>query len=150
MGNINELRARYENLLPVDGIKEGKINEIQTSLNVCLPKDFCEIASFYSGGLLGGISIYSFENADNDMNIVGETLRLRSSIKLPLRFVVLAEPTESLIVMDTLNTPSIIWCDAVEVLKLDDKSFLSEPDQWDTFTEFFIQLLEDEEDEQLE
>ena len=147
MDTIRELRIKYESLLPVDGIDDNAINEIQTSLNVCLPEDFCEIASFYSGGFLGGISNYSFTNSDDSTNIINETIRLRNSINLPLRFVVLAEPAESLIVMDTQNTPSIIWCDAVEISKLHNKSFISKPDEWNTYTEFFAQLLKDEEEQ---
>jgi hypothetical protein len=149
MSTIDKLREVYESLFPIDGINEEEINEIRTALNVCLPEDFCEIASFYSGGLLGGISIHSFANSGSSTSIINETLRLRNSIHLPLRFVVLAEPAESLIVMDTQNTPSIIWCDAVEASKLDNRSFASKPDEWNTFTEFFAQMLEDEEEEQM-
>ena len=73
----------------------------------------------------------------------------RGSINLPLRVVVLAEPAESLIVMDTQSTPSIIWLDAVEVNKLDSRSFLSEPDEWSTYADFFAQLLNDEEENEV-
>ena len=90
MDTIKELRTKYENLLPIDGIDEKAINEIQTALNVCLPEDFRKIASFYSGGFLGGISNYSFINSDDSTNIIDETIRLRNSVNLPLRFVVLA------------------------------------------------------------
>jgi len=145
MNKICELKLRYERLLPVDGISKTELNEIQTKLNVHLPEDFCEIALFYSGGLLGGISNYSFANSDGSTNIVDETISLRKSINLPSRFVALAEPAESLIVMDTQSTPSIIWLDAVEVNKLDSRSFLSEPDEWSTYADFFAQLLNDEE-----
>jgi len=148
MDTVQELRQKYERLLPVDGIDQEAIKGIQATLNICLPEDFRKIASFYSGGFLGGISNYSFTNSGNSINMIDETIRLRNSINLPLRFVVLAEPAESLIVMDTQNTPSVIWCDAVEVSKLDDKSFLSKPDEWNTYAEFFAQLLEDEEEEQ--
>ena len=115
MIKVCELKEKYEKLLPVDGITTAALDEIQAKLNVHLPEDFCEIALFYSGGLLGGISNYSFTNSDGSTNIVDETIRLRKSINLPLRFVVLAEPAESLIVMDTQSAPSIIWLDAVEV-----------------------------------
>lgn len=67
---------------------------------------------------------------------------------MPSRFIVLAEPPESLIVMDTENTPSIIWCDATDAERIADMSFISEPETWDNYLEFFIKLLEDEEEEQ--
>ena len=145
--NINELRAKYESLTTLNGIDEGILNEIQTRLNVRLPEVFCEITTFFGGGLLGGISSHSFSIL-NSPNIIDETIRLRNVVDLPLRYVVLAEPDESLVVMDTQSTPSIIWCDAVEVHALREGSFVSKPDEWNTYTEFFSQLLEDEEEEQ--
>ena len=147
MGTINELKTRYETLFSLDGIGKEAINGIQSALGVCLPADFYEIASFFSGGLLGGISNHSFTISNGSTNIIDETIRLRNSINLPFRFVILAEPAESLIVMDTQNTPAVIWFDAVEVSKLDDKTFLSKPNEWNTYTEFFAHLLEDEEGE---
>ncbi|WP_368087052.1 hypothetical protein [Bacillus sp. 71mf] len=36
--------------------------KIEEKLNIKLPEDFCEIATFFSGGYLGGISNYSFSN----------------------------------------------------------------------------------------
>jgi len=149
MDTIQELRTRYERLLAIDGIaSEGidkeKINEIQTRLKVNLPNDFCEIASFCNGGLFRD---YSYANFNGCTNIIDETIKLRRAVNLPLRFVVLAEPDESLIVMDTENTPSIIWCDATEVSKLDTNTFISKPDEWSTYAEFFAYLIEDEEEE---
>lgn len=144
---IKELEERYLNLQQSDGINNEALSEIEKVLKIKLPSDFCEISSFYSGGYLGGISNYSFSNNDGSANIIEETIRLRETINLPLRYIVLAEPPESIIVMDTENTPSIIWCDAVEVTKLNDKSFISKPNEWNSYTEYFAQLIEDEEDD---
>lgn len=149
MENLEELKERYLNLQPSDGVDNVVLLEIERELNVNLPKDFCAIASFYSGGYLGGISNYSFSSNYGSTNIIQETIRLRNVISLPLRYVVLAEPSESLIVMDTQNVPSIIWCDAVEVRKLNDKSFISKADEWNNYAEYFAQLIEDEEENSL-
>ena len=151
MVSIHELRVRYERLLAADGIaSEGidkeTVNDIQTRLDVHLPDDFCEIALFCNGGLFRD---HSYSNFNGCTNIIDETIRLRKVVNLPLRFVVLAEPDEGLIVMDTENTPSIIWCDATEVSKLDAKSFISKPDEWNTYAEFFEYLIEDEEEERI-
>ena len=135
MKEIKELKERYLNLQPSDGVNKEVLSEIEKTLNVKLPEDFCEIASFYSGGYLGGISNYSFSSNDGETNIINETIRLRNTVDLPLRYIVLSEPAESLIVMDTKNIPSIIWCDAVEVTKLNDKSFISKPDEWDSYSD---------------
>ncbi|MBV7276076.1 SMI1/KNR4 family protein [Clostridium sp. PL3] len=144
--NNKELKERYLNLQPSDGVNKEVLSEIEKTLNVKLPEDFCEIESFYSGGYLGGISNYSFSSNDGETNIINETIRLRNTVDLPLRYIVLSEPPESLIVMDTKNIPSIIWCDAVEVTKLNDKSFISKPDEWDSYSDYFAQLIEDEEE----
>lgn len=147
MEERKELKNRYLNLQPSDVVNNAVLSEIENTLNIKLPKDFCEIASFYSGGYLRGISHYSFSNNDGSTSIIEETIRLRTSIDLPHRYIVLAEPPESIIVMDTENTPSIIWCDAVEATKLNDKSFISKPNEWNSYTEYFAQLIEDEEDD---
>lgn len=147
MERIKELKERYLNLQQSDGVNNAVLSEIEKTLKIKLPSDFCEISSFYSGGYLGGISNYSFANNDGNTNIIEETIRLRETINLPLRYIVLAEPPESIIVMDTENIPSIIWCDAVEVTKLNDKSFISKPNEWNSYTEYFAQLTEDEEDD---
>jgi len=147
MNKIEKLRERFLQLQESDGISELDLNEIEEKLEVKLPLDFRQISMFYSGGYLGGISNYSFSNDGNSLNIIDETNRLRREIRLPKRFIVLAEPPESIIVMDTENIPSIIWCDSVEVDKLENKSFITKPDEWNSYLEYFGQLIEDEEDE---
>jgi hypothetical protein len=150
MPSIQELNKRYTNLYPSDGIDESILRKIEDILKITLPKDFRQITNFYSGGLLGGISIFAVAFEGITPNIVEETIRLRNTIKLPSRFIVLAEPPESLIVMDTENTPSIIWCDATDVERIINMSFITEPQTWNSYLEFFEKLLEDEEEEQLE
>ncbi|MTI95553.1 MAG: SMI1/KNR4 family protein [Firmicutes bacterium] len=141
---FEELKSRYLNYYPHDGVSEKDIKEIEAILGVKLPNDFSAIALFYSGGFIGGISVLSFSRRDSSQNIIDETIRLRDTIKLPERFIVLAEPPESLIVLDTENQPSIIWCDAVEVSRLKDMRFISKPDVWNSFSDFFAKLLKDE------
>lgn len=145
---IMEMKKRYIALYSEDGINDRELVEIEKMLEVELPDSFGEISTFFSGGYLGSISNYSFSNVDNSLNIIDETIRLRETINLPTRFVVLAEPPESLIVMDTKNNPSIIWFDAVEVTELDKKSFTSQPDEWEDYADYFNALLEEEEEEQ--
>lgn len=145
MEKLKKIKDQYLQLRETDGISELDLNGIEKELDIKLPLDFKQIAMFYSGGDLGGIENYSFSNTeDGSFNIVEETKYLRLKIQLPLRFIVLAEPPESIIVMDTENTPNIIWCDAVEVSKLEGKSFISKPDEWNSYSEYFIHLLEDE------
>lgn len=148
--DILNVRERYERLYSDKGIDHEQLDSIKQLLNVTLPADFSEIAMFFSGGYLGGISNYSFLACDKSTNIIHETLRLREAIKLPERFIVLAEPPESLVVMDTSATPAIIWLDAIEVSKLENKSFEVQPDEWATYLEYFSELLEEEEELRME
>ena len=59
----------------------------------------------------------------------------------------LAEPPEILIVMDTAGTPEVIWLDAMDVNNLADRALASPPDVWETYGEFFEELLTDEDEE---
>jgi len=147
MASIEELNHRYKEIYQIDGVDEFILNKIESTLTLNLPNDFRKITSFYSGGLLGGISNFAIVLEDICPNVVEETIRLRKTIKLPLRFVVLAEPPESLIVMDTENIPAVIWCDATDAERLHNGSFISVPQIWDTYLEYFEGLLEDEEQE---
>lgn len=147
MNAINELRNKYIALYDgTDGISKECLDKIEHDLQVKLSNDFSEIASFYSGGSIGGIDLHSFLFTDST-NIIGETLRIRKAVGLPNRFVVIAEHDMSIFVMDTENIPSIIWLDSVEITKLDEQDFISKPDVWGCFLDFFHYLLDEEEDE---
>ncbi|MEK4424999.1 SMI1/KNR4 family protein [Solibacillus sp. FSL K6-1523] len=142
MNDINELRNKYLSLYDeVDGISKESLDKIEHELQIKLPNDFCEISSFYSGE-----DIHSFLFTD-PTNIIGETVRIRKTVGLPHRFVVLAEHDMSVIVMDTENKPSIIWIDSIEITKLDEQDFISKPDVWNDFSDFFSFLLDEEEEE---
>lgn len=133
-----------------EGISDKEIQQIESILTLKLPQEFIEISEFYGGGYLGGIENYSFNRYLDSTNIIDETLRLREAIKLPVEYIVLAEPPESIIVLNTIKEPSIIWCHAVEVTKLSSGDFQVAPDTWGTYAEFFAYLLDEEEEEQAE
>ena len=147
MDIMQKLQERFLLLQKSDGIMDTELDEIQKVLNVELPMDFRNIATFFSGGYLGGISNFTFSMVDGDFNLITQTMEFRKTVKLLNRFIVLAEPPESIIVMDTENSPSIIWCDAVEVDKLGRNEFIAQPDEWESYLDYFTQLVEDEEDE---
>ncbi|QQP15016.1 SMI1/KNR4 family protein [Lysinibacillus agricola] len=139
---LNKYRVLYD----IDGISNDYLDKIEYDLQIKLPNDFREVSSFYSGGDVGGKNIHSFLFSDST-NLIGETLRIREAVGLPSRFVVIAEQDESIIVMDTENKPSIIWLDSVEITKLEEQDFISEPDVWENFSDFFNHILDDEEEE---
>lgn len=86
MLNVDDIRERYNQLYPEDGVMENTLERIEDILQLKLPTDFRNIAKFYSGGLLGGISCFAFTHEHITPNIVDETLRLRTSINLPSNF----------------------------------------------------------------
>lgn len=115
-----------------------------------LPADFKEIASFYSGGIVGGISLHAFAATGPADNIVDETRRIRAAVGLPMSMVVLAEPAASLIVLDTKQQPgssAVIWLDATDVRRLNDLQSLNNPQVWSSYAEFFGFLLDREMEE---
>ncbi|WP_424236963.1 SMI1/KNR4 family protein [Bhargavaea ginsengi] len=143
---MEQLIKRYRALYPLEGTSGIELKNIENNLDIKLPDDFKEIAQFYSGGLLGGISHFSISDED-DPTIAGETLRLRQQIGLPRKYVVLAEPPSSLIVMDTAGTPAVIWVDATDAEHLGKRALAIPPDEWATYRDFFEALLDEEEEE---
>ncbi len=143
MTNINKLKERYIALYGNEGVSENTLIDIEKKLNVKLPQDFREISLFYSGGLLGDITLYSIDLTYNP-NIVDETIRLRNDVNLINNFIVLAEPPESLIVL-SLSDNKVIWCDSVDVVRLFNNSFISKPEIWENYSSFFEKLLNDSE-----
>jgi hypothetical protein len=148
MPKIDELKERYRVLYGNEGVGESTLSEIEAALGLTLPQDFKEIARFFRGGFLGGKSHHAIDISGPANNIVGETLRLRNAIGLPTKFVVIAEPAESLIVMETgAESSNIIWCDAFDAKNLADAAGLRNPQVWPSYSVFFEYLVNEEEDE---
>lgn len=148
MLDILKLKKRYLKFAEEDGIEEQEIENVEHILGLTLPNDFKEISRFFCGGCLGIVENYRFTQGKWN-NIIDETKRLREEVNLPLKFVVLAEPSESLIVMDVEDKPSIIWCDSIDVYNLGTKSYARSPDTWENYSDFFSELLSDEESDEI-
>lgn len=144
MPEISKLRERYLEIAEPDGISVQELENIEYTLGVTLPDDFKQISQFFGGECLGAVENYSFVQGAWD-NITDETKRLREAVKLPFRFVVLAEPPESVIVMDVEDKPSVIWCDLTDIYHLETKAYTGNPDVWESYSDFFAALLSDEE-----
>lgn len=145
MRDIMELKKIYFKLAKEDGIDNQEIENIENILEITLPDDFKEISRFFNGGCLGIVDNYSFSQGEWN-NIIDETKRLRAAVNLPQKFIVLAEPPESIIVMNVEDIPSIIWCDATDIHNLETKSYMSNPTIWRNYSDFFGDMLSDEED----
>ena len=150
--HFDNMRERYISFFGEESVPDGAIDAIESALKLILPDDVKKIGTFYRGGMLGGKSHNALEPTGPAMNVVDETLRLRSAIQLPHRFVVLAEPANSLIVLDTESrasgAPAVIWCDANDVVYLDDVSAMAtHPETWPSYSAFFEYLLDEETEE---
>lgn len=148
--DFTSMRQRYATFFGDKPSPEDAIAGLESSLDVTLPDDVKEISRFFRGTLLGGIGHYLFDGSSSSTNIVHETTRLRSAIDLPRRFIVLAEPDESLIVLD-VDSGIVTWCDNFDVSRLDGSSeMLGKPDTWPSYAEFFEHLLDEEAEEREE
>lgn len=141
---LKKLHQRYVAYFGDEPTRPEAIAELESSLGVILPDDMKAVAKFYSGGIVGGISHHSLDGNSPATNLLQETLRLRSAINLTHRFLVLAEPSESLIVLD-VDSGVVTWCDDYDVLRLDGSSqMLGKPNTWPSYADFFEFLLDEE------
>jgi hypothetical protein len=148
MHRTSEMKDRYLTIHEVEPCTDRELDIIEQALGIKLPNDLKQVATFYSGGLLGGISHHELAAAGAAMNIVDETLRLRAAIGLDERYIVLAEPAISIIVLDVLGNPAVIWCDATDAMNINSRTFSNAPDLWGRYSDFFCYLLEQEEQQQ--
>ncbi|WP_209304399.1 MULTISPECIES: SMI1/KNR4 family protein [unclassified Neisseria] len=133
--NIQEMKKEYEKIYGNEGVSKNDIELIEKKLFTKLPLDFKKITEFYSGGYMGGISHFGISEYD-DENIIKETIKARVYLNLPTNYLVLAEPPESLILMDTQEGSSVLWVDSNNIENISEK--------WNSYTEFFQYLLEEE------
>ncbi|WP_424237970.1 PoNe immunity protein domain-containing protein [Bhargavaea ginsengi] len=143
---IKHLKKRYQRLYPGEGVSKRKLKKAEEFLDVNLPQDLLEIASFFGGGPLGGIDHFRF-NIDEmyKPDIGNDTNRIRTYHPLPESYIVLAESGERLILLDTEYAPAVFWIEKDDIRKLKNKQFTVEQDCWDTYEDFFCeQLLKEE------
>lgn len=91
--------------------------------------------------------MYSFNDAACALNPAAGTLRLRQSVGLPDNWLVLGELPESLLIMDCAGDRRVVWLDAFDVSRIGAGQFMGKPDIWDSFSDFFAALLDDEEED---
>ena len=145
MSDIESLRKRYTALNESRPSSKQFIDSIESELGVQLPKDFREIAEFFDGGGINVMPLYSLAGNAPNLNPIHETLRLRKAIGLPSNWVVLGEPPASLLLMDCDTGGRIIWIDATDAERIGSQDFARQPDTWNSFSEFFDYLLDEEE-----
>jgi len=137
-----DLQRRYLASFSADGVPTSELARIEDRLGVRLPQDFCSIAKFYRGGLLGDVSHNAIADGGAADNIVEETLRVRNAVDLPDRYLVLAEPPGSIIVLDSV-VGGVKWLDAADVIRLSTgEKFSAAVQEWPSYSSFFEYLLD--------
>lgn len=142
-----QLRNNYLKFCPKDPVSQKTVEAIEGLLYISLPSDLKEISSFYSGGMLGGISHFEISDISQADSITEKTLEWRTSINLPQNYIAIAEPPESLIVLD-VEKNKVFWLSSTDAVRLNTgEEFLSDFDLFDNYESFFIFLLKLEAEE---
>ncbi|WP_282610164.1 hypothetical protein [Pelagibius sp. Alg239-R121] len=141
---MQELRDRYIKLNGLCAVDTQRLINTQSELGLTFPESFYEACKFFDGSGCGNF----FHNIDRavEPNIFGETQRLRESISLPNRYLVIGEPPGSLLLIDC-EIGSTIWCDASDAPNLAKGGPLRDPTIWNNFYECLEFAIEQEEEE---
>ncbi|RMH87351.1 hypothetical protein EBB59_13180 [Lysobacter pythonis] len=143
MFEINQLQSIYERLNGLRPADESYLRSLEDELGISLPQDFLSAAEFFDGSGIAVLPLHAIAWSPA-MNVLNETKRLRGSVGLPEKFLVLGEPSESLLVLDCSNG-QVIWCDAVDASRLGKEPLAREPENWDSYGDFLAYLLGEEE-----
>lgn len=149
MINSEQLKQKYLKLYPTHGVSINDLLEIEHKLDVKLPNEFKEIASYYDGYYdIAFKSFFSFSPQIEGWNIADKTNFYRGcDLKLPKKFVALYEGEEDITVLDT-TVGKVYWLGTSDIYNLADGSpLLDNPTIFPSFTDFFEYLLDEEEKE---
>jgi hypothetical protein len=145
MFDMNQLKARYERLNGLRPADSDYLRGLESGLGISLPDDFLSAAEFFDGSGIAVLPLHAIASSPA-LNVVSETRRLRRSIGLPDDFLVLGEPSESLLVLDC-GGGGVIWCDALDAPRLGKQPLAREPETWASYGDFLAYLLEEEEND---
>jgi hypothetical protein len=145
MFDMSQLKARYERLNGLRPADSAYLRGLESDLGISLPGDFLSAAEFFDGSGIAVLPLHAIASSPA-LNVMSETRRLRRSIGLPENFLVLGEPSESLLVLDC-GDGHVIWCDALDAPRLGKQSLAREPETWTTYGDFLAYLLEEEEND---
>ena len=147
MADIYALKNRYVAINGARPTSEEILSSIESKLGLNIPPEFRDIAKIFDGSGFTVMSLHSLAGNAPTMNPIHETLRLRKAIGLPLNWLVLGEPPESLLLMDCANLGKVLWIDAIDATRIASNSFSKQPDSWTSFGDFFEYLLNEEEED---
>lgn len=137
-----DLRARYEKCFGARRADPAYLRQLADDLGISLPAEFLSTTEFFDGSGFLAIPMFAI-GRQSSPNVLQETKRIRHAISLPEFFLVLAEPPESLIVLDC-QSGGVTWCSASDAPRLGRSPLLDKSDVWPSFSAFFAFLLDEE------
>lgn len=148
--NKKSLKDRFIEIFGPQEKLEIDLRKIEKDLNVTLPDDFKEISTFYDGNngfYIDGMYCYNIDSSPD--NILTKTLFYREK-QLPEKFIVLGEPQESVILMETpgdeVKSSRVLWLSYSDVENLCyEENLKDKPIIFSSFSNFFDYLLTEEE-----
>jgi hypothetical protein len=140
---------RYRSILGEHPLNSDAIDALERELGLRLPEAFKTIASVYAGGLLGDISVLSFDPGSPGPTVASRTAELREQELIRPTDVVLAEPPDSLIVWRRAEVDGpVLWISAhdVERVLVQGEHPTSSVDEWPSLGWFLESCLVEEEE----
>jgi SMI1-KNR4 cell-wall len=145
MSDMNQLKSQYERLNGLRPAEAAYLRSLESDLGVSLPRDFLSATEFFDGSGVAVLPLHAIAR-NPAINVLSETKRLRASIGLPEKFLVLGEPSESLLVLDC-SDGRVIWCDAIDAPRLGKEPLARDPETWAAYSDFLAYLLDEEEND---
>jgi len=97
---VKDVIEAYCRIRAPDPAQQDAVQQIEEALGVVLPHDFREIARFFRGGDLGGVTHYDIA-PQGPKSLVRKTIDARRSLHLNPQFVLLAEPPRRFVFLAT-------------------------------------------------
>ena len=139
-------KAKTLNKAPI--LSAQKISQLEQKLQVILPNDFKYINNQYDYEYICYFDFYSFPIGNTE-----ETLFYRNKHKLGNNYIVLFWDGAFFVILYTISSEKsqVIWCNSPDFFNLcDGKPMEYKPTIFQSFTDFFEFLLDEEEKSQAE
>lgn len=146
---INRINKLFPNEKKEDN---NHAKEIEISLDIKLPFDFYQLNKYFKGeSLIIRYGLFSFDPSAKGYNVIDKTLSYRNAHNpLPHKYLALGENSVSFIALDT-ETGKVIEMATNDYGNLvGGEELCDNPQYFNSFTDFFAFLLDEEEKERAE
>lgn len=140
------LKNRIRATLGLHPITEQEIQTVAASLEIEFSKEFLELNKICSYEYSTFINFFNFGSTD-DYGVIGSTLGLRKGFQNVGKYVNLYSDDAGIILMNCSDQKCpVIWCSIYDLENLfNGKKLELKNDYFQTFTDFFVFLLDEEE-----